>query len=314
MFKKVIFAALFLTSVCAAKEGYAQVFNETITPNELTIKWEDNRSEEITLDTFKLRGYNLAQLRTLVRACGGSIIETNGGYQIITGGEPDSSAEIGFEGEQQVKVQYNETQILDKSGNYVKPSEPGWVLLTDYNYNWGSIRDVLRSLGLEVKSYTDDSNTDKTTVVIGEIIPTIKGRRAFPTPTGFIGSKPMYVYYKDEISPSMDNGYVVKTFDDKMGESLLWIYARDGVKNLCIYAVEYVELENGEFGFIRKEKLFETVMSGTNVLEYKTIVPEGMPFAAVTFTEEDGKEYAYVISYDGVTGRVSSIPAELHDK
>ena len=163
----------------------ADVYNERITPNKLTIEWADRRAPSVTIDAFRIRGYNVAQLRTMVDVCGGTVIQlADKSYQIMK----ESSVKvayspIGFSGETTVKVQYNVTPIRNVLGALFTPAQPGWVFLVDYDYNWCSIRDALNALDLEIQSYSDDPEGRTTIVIIGE-------KDSTPTPTVTISPSP----------------------------------------------------------------------------------------------------------------------------
>ena len=312
MLKKTLFAAILLTGVLSAVNVWAaQTYRETITPNKLTIRREDG--SETTIDAFRIRGFNVAQLRTLVQACGGSIVSAEEGYQITTDPNGVSFAPIAFSGVTTVNVQFNVTEIMDISGKYIYPNEPGWVFLTDYNYNWGSIRDVLTAMGYEIKSYSDDAKNARTSVVIGQIVKTAKGKSAFPTPSVYAGACPVYIYYEDDLKPSAHNGWTFKYFSDPVatGEKV-WIYARDGVQAIRIYTVDYTDI-NGTFNFSIKQKVYETSLDSSQVLVLDTVIPEGVPFTAVSIVGTDGKTYSYVLGYNGRTGHVNPVKVELKD-
>jgi hypothetical protein len=104
----------------------------------------------------------------MVSVCGGTVLNVSANtYQVVTSSSYNVDyQDIGFQGTQDVKYQLNITNIKDSSGVDTKPAQPGWVYLTSYQYNWGSIRDILNALGLELVSYTDDPNKRETEVVI----------------------------------------------------------------------------------------------------------------------------------------------------
>ena len=307
MFKKALFAVIIVLGAILSTNVYAaQTSSEKITPNKLTIQRADGSGDKVTIDAFRIRGYNVAQLRSLIQACGGSIISTEDGYQIVT--EPNNVpfTPIAFSGVTTVNIQINVTEIIDKSGNFIKPGEPGWVFLTDYNYNWGSIRDVLTAMGYEIKSFNDDPVNAQTNVIIGEIMKTEPKMQEFPTPTSFIGSNPIYIYYEDALKPCISNRFTVKYFNDTdfQGEKI-WIYSRDGVSSIRIYRLDYLD-DSDNFGFKVKQKLYESKLSSDEVLVLDTTVPEGIPHMAVTFIGNDGKTYSYVLGYNGRTGHVNA--------
>ncbi|MDR2650100.1 MAG: hypothetical protein LBB94_10350 [Clostridiales bacterium] len=166
---KVLAAALFLflfTYLAAA----APAGREKLTPNTLIIRWEDGSKPEQIIDVFRIRGYNVAQLRTLTAACGGSVISLDdGSYQIVkTVSGDDSFSSIAINGEIITEVQFDITPVRDPHGNLYTPSQPGWVYLTDYKYNWGGIHDILYVLDMEIVSFADKPDVGQTTVVVRE--------------------------------------------------------------------------------------------------------------------------------------------------
>ena len=305
MLKKLLFLTIVFLGVLASKNVIAaQVYRETITPNKLTVEHEDRRGKRVAIDAFRIRGYNVAQLRTLVQACGGSIVNTDEGYQIVTRPENIAFQSIAFSGVTTVNVQFNVTEIMDKSGKFIMPNEPGWVFLTDYNYNWGSIRDVLAAMGLEIKSYSDDPRNAQTNVVIGEIVKTARNMREFPTPSVYAGANPIYIYHEGDIKPSIPNSFTFKNFTDPdyYGEKF-WIYARDGAKEVRIHRVDYSD-NNGNFVFTVNKLLYTTQLTANDVLVVDSIIPEGIPHMSVTIIGNDGQVHSFVLGYNGRTGHV----------
>ena len=312
MFKRIIFTFIILMGALSAKNVLAaQTYTEKITPNRLTIQREDGSTA--TISAFRIRGYNVAQLRALVQACGGSIdaVEYDEGYRITTKQNNVPFTPIAFSGVTNVKVQFNVTEIMDKSGKYIKPGEPGWVFLTEYNYNWGSVRDVLTAMGYEIKSYSDDAKNARTSVVIGQIMKTAKGMAEFPTPSVYAGTCPVYIYYEDTLKPCVPAGWQLQYFDDPGGAGeKVWIYARDGVKSIRIYRVGYTD-NNGTFTFKAEQKLYESSLAPNQALVLNTVIPEGIPFTAVSLAGNDGNTYSYVLGYNGRTGHVNAMKVEL---
>ncbi|MDR1638891.1 MAG: hypothetical protein LBT59_04270 [Clostridiales bacterium] len=310
MFKKCTAVLLFLVLVAASSAFAlaAETSSELITPNRLTIRWQDGREADTAIDTFRIRGFNVAQLRTLTQAVGGSVADAgNGAYQILLGGEKAPFAPISFEGEQTVRVQYNVTKILDVTGRTTTPSEPGWVYLVDYMYNWGSIRDVLGAMNLEIKSYLDEPGRGRTSVVIGEKAGFISG---IP-PSGYLDGSPFYAQYAADIDRSLKSVKRVIIFNDGMGEERLWIHFPQGTSKAYIYKVDYEMQDDGSFVFIKGKTLKSFTLASTDVLEYVTVVPEGIPVSALGIVDSKGKEWDYLIGYNGRDGGVNLAPVEL---
>ena len=143
---------------------------EKLTPNLLTISWEDGSKPQQTLDTFRIRGYNVAQLRTLTAICGATVKSLNdGSYQIVKPADDNITfSPVAIKVETAAGVQFNVTRVLDINGNLTSPSQPGWIYLTEYDYNWGSIRDIIGALGMEIVSVSDKPAERQTSVVVRE--------------------------------------------------------------------------------------------------------------------------------------------------
>ncbi|MDR1559147.1 MAG: hypothetical protein LBS84_05505 [Clostridiales bacterium] len=312
MFRKLLFAVIVLFCALTAKNVMAaQTYSETITPNKLTIEREDGQGGKVTIDAFRIRGYNVAQLRSLVQACGGSVVSGEDGYQILT--EPGNIpfTPVAFSGVTTVKVQFNVTRISDKTDKFIYPGEPGWVFLTDYNYNWGSIRDVLNAMGYEIKSFSDDSKNAKTGVVIGEIKKTEPGMKEFPTPSGYAGTCPVYIYNEHDLNECVSSGYTIKSIEDPdMNGEYVWIHARDGVQEVRIYRVDHTD-NNGNFTFSVSKQLHASSLSEKEILILSTVLPEGVPHTAVTFIGGDGKAHSYLLTHDGRNGHNIALKTEL---
>ena len=107
---------------------------ETITPNKLTIEWFNGIRNPVEINTFRIRGYNIAQLRDLVSVCGGTVMQwRDGTYQVMKSNEnPIGFTTINFSEKTTVNIQFNVTPIRDSQGALMTPSQPGWVYLPDY--------------------------------------------------------------------------------------------------------------------------------------------------------------------------------------
>ena len=137
-------------------------------PNKLTVSWCDSRRIPVTIDTFRVFGYNLAQLRTMVSVLGGTIEHrSDGSYQIMVTGTTTPFEPINFKEQQDIEYRLNNTLIRDIRGQICTLSQPGWVYLPRYEYNWGSFRDVAHAMGVEIISFNDDPVKGITEVVVG---------------------------------------------------------------------------------------------------------------------------------------------------
>ena len=158
------FLGINITTAAIPSRGSAIIY-----PNKLTITWADGSKAAATIDTFRFHGYNVAQLRTMVSALGGSVSQLQDGtYQINTSGSENASSHIGFSKQTEIQYELNKTSIRDVSGKLFYPQEPGWVLLTDFSYNWASVRDIIKAIGLNLDSFTDDPAKGTTTIVVSK--------------------------------------------------------------------------------------------------------------------------------------------------
>ncbi|MDR2750230.1 MAG: hypothetical protein LBC41_06180 [Clostridiales bacterium] len=183
-----------------------------ITPNKLTIEWSDKRAPNVTIDTFRIDGYNAAQLRALVAACGGTVASVDetykdGSYQIQTSDNLSVKFDtVKFSKEEEVKVQYNVSLIRDPSGRMITPTAPGWIYLVDSEYNCASLRDILTAMGLDFV-FTDDPKAQTTHVILRPTEPT-------PVPTEYdLLSKPLSMAITEIESVLDDVTYIKDRFD-----------------------------------------------------------------------------------------------------
>ncbi|MDR1539668.1 MAG: N-acetylmuramoyl-L-alanine amidase [Clostridiales bacterium] len=166
--KKLLASLILLYLLTAYPVSASEISVEAITPNRLTISWADVEREDVTISSFRVRGYNMAQLRTLIEACGGSVRQVAANsYQL----DKSSQGQISFQNipiteKADVNVLFNQTTILDVNGNKANPTQPGWVYLADYGYNLGSLRDILSALGMEIVNVEDSSASAQTKVTI----------------------------------------------------------------------------------------------------------------------------------------------------
>ena len=172
MFKKIIttLAVAALTAFSSVSVSAAAIPSSgatTIYPNKLTITWANGSKASETIDTFRFYGYNVAQLRTMLGVLGGTVnIRQDDTYQVFADAPSVSHMDIGFKTQRDVKYVINQTQIRDVTGAMMNPKEPGWVFLPEYNYNWGSVRDVIQAMGLSLVSVDDNPAAGTTTVVV----------------------------------------------------------------------------------------------------------------------------------------------------
>jgi len=139
-----------------------------ITPNRLTVSWEDNSKTPVTINTFRMHGYNVAQLRTMVAVLGGTVDNlADNTYQLRVDTERNVPfTEIELREAQDVEYIMNTTRIRDVYGTLRSPSQPGWVFLPRYEYNWASVRDIAGSMEVELVSVNDYPDRGLTEVVV----------------------------------------------------------------------------------------------------------------------------------------------------
>jgi len=157
----------------------------TIVPNSLVINWDDDSREPITIETFRFFGFNVAQLRTMVGALDGTI-STNGDgtFQIMPSGSSVRFSPVTFNVETEIDYIVNQTNIRNHAGTLVSPSQPGWVFLTRYEYNWASVRDVIDALNLTLVDVTDDPETGITEVTVARPLPPDQQQPSERPPSG----------------------------------------------------------------------------------------------------------------------------------
>ena len=172
MRKKVITAlllsAIMLANVASvAAQTIPQSGNTTIVPNRLTVTWEDESRDDVTIDTFRFFGFNVAQLRTMVNVLDGSVANlADNTFQINQEGAPAGFTPITFRQATEISYIINHTPIRNHEGARVFPSQPGWVFLPEHEYNWASVRDVINSMGLELIDVDDDPAAGHTLVTV----------------------------------------------------------------------------------------------------------------------------------------------------
>lgn len=171
--KRVVFALTLIATIIAVALPAVSVFANgqgnltTITPNKLTIEWDGSDRAPVTIDTVRFLGYNVAQLRTMANALQGRILNLpDGTYQFAFAGAAPAYDDIRFVSVVQLNYLTNVTPIRDVNGRLFNPAAPGWVFLPDYEYNWGSVRDVISAMGLTMLSFIDNPRAGTTTVVV----------------------------------------------------------------------------------------------------------------------------------------------------
>ena len=139
----------------------------TVTPNRLTIMWADSDRMPVSINTFRFHGYNVAQVRTMAGALGGGIHNLpDNTFGFNRTGANVGHQDISFGAATQIEYIINITPLRSVSGGLIQPGSPGWVYLPEFSYNWGSIRDVIQAMELELVTFSDDPATGTTTVLV----------------------------------------------------------------------------------------------------------------------------------------------------
>jgi len=141
----------------------------TIYPNSLTVIWEDGTRAPETINAFRIFGYNVAQLRTMVGILGGTVSDLDDGtFQIIPSGESVDFTQVGFDQQAEIEFIINNTTIRSHDGMVLNPDQPGIVFLSEYGYNWASVRDIISAMNLRLVGVVDDPENGTTEITVGE--------------------------------------------------------------------------------------------------------------------------------------------------
>jgi hypothetical protein len=153
--------------VSASSSTIPQRGTTEIVPNRLTVRWEDESRDPVTINTFRIFGFNVAQLRTMVNVLDGTVANlADNSYQIGHTGSSAGFRDVSFHQRRNVEYIVNHTRIRNHEGRLVNPTQPGWVFLPEYEYNWASVRDVISTLGLTLIDVIDDPAAGHTEVVV----------------------------------------------------------------------------------------------------------------------------------------------------
>jgi len=153
--------------VNVAAQAIPQRGNAEIIPNRLTVRWEDESRDPVTINTFRIFGFNVAQLRTMVHVLDGTVANlADGSFQIGDTGASAGHQQITFHERRNVEYIINHTRIRNHLGALVNPIQPGWVFLPQFEYNWASVRDVINALGLTLIDVNDDPAAGHTEVIV----------------------------------------------------------------------------------------------------------------------------------------------------
>jgi hypothetical protein len=161
-------AIMLATTVSAAAQTIPQSGTATIVPNRLTVTWEDDDQRvDVTIDTFRFFGFNVAQLRTMVGVLDGTVSNlADGTFQIRQEGAPVNFQPVVFNQATEIEYIINTTPIRNNAGARFNPGQPGWVFLPEFEYNWASVRDVINAMDLDLVDVIDDPASGHTQVVV----------------------------------------------------------------------------------------------------------------------------------------------------
>ena len=153
-----------------------------ITPNMLTIQWEDGSGEPITINTFRFFDYNVAQLRTMVGALGGAVDNlADDTFQVNPSGRTVSFDEIDFHYEREIDYIINETPIRNHDGTLTRPQQPGWIFIPEFEYNWASIRDIISAMNFTLVDFVDNPADGITEIIVSDEPPAVTSGSDSPT-------------------------------------------------------------------------------------------------------------------------------------
>jgi uncharacterized repeat protein (TIGR02543 family) len=170
-------------AVSAAASPIPPRGSTTIVPNRLTVRWEDESHAPRTIDTFRIFGFNVAQLRNMVSILNGTVSDRrDGSWQIHASGTPVPFRAISFHHQREIDYIINHTPIRNHAGTLIYPNQPGWVFLPDYEYNWASVRDVINAMNLELIDVIDDPEAGHTEVIVRMIRPSPTPEPGPPVP------------------------------------------------------------------------------------------------------------------------------------
>lgn len=163
-----ILAGIMVAGALSASASTIQPSGTTeIIPNRLTVSWEDESRDDVTINTFRIFGFNVAQLRSMVNILGGTVATlADGSYQIGHTGISPGFREIDFHHRRDIDYIVNHTRIRNHEGRLFSPNQPGWVFLPEFEYNWASVRDVITALDLDLIDVIDDPAGGHTQVIV----------------------------------------------------------------------------------------------------------------------------------------------------
>ena len=138
-----------------------------ITPNTLTIQWEDGSEAPITINTFRFFDFNVAQLRTMVGALGGAVDNlSDDTFQVMPYGRSVNFNEINFRNEREIDFIINETPIRSHDGTLMRPEQPGWIFIPEFEYNWASVRDIINAMNFTLVDFVDNPADGITEIIV----------------------------------------------------------------------------------------------------------------------------------------------------
>ena len=169
--KKVALALSIVLAVAVTRVAASSIpayGTATIYPNSLTVIWEDGTRAPETFNTFRIFGYNVAQLRTMVGILGGTVDNLDDGtFQIIPSEVPGTFTQVGFDEQAEIEFIINNTTVRSHDGMVLNPNQPGMVFLPGYGYNWASVRDIISAMNLRLVGVVDDPVNGTTEITVG---------------------------------------------------------------------------------------------------------------------------------------------------
>ena len=132
-------------------------------------------------------------------------------------------------------------------------------------------------------------------------------------PLDIINGSPLYINhdynlrledYQDKKAVTMEN------YDDNNQENIIVYCGRD----LYDLRISKISSDDGiNFNFENVVYYFGK-LSSDSFLEYTTYIPEGMPCEAISFADENGVVYSYILHYNGRDGSTCAWKSEVIEK
>ncbi len=177
------------------------------------------------------------------------------------------------------KLELTVTESLDKTSSY------------DYNIEYIAI----------------DESTKEPALIIGN-----QKFWKMNKPQDLINGSPLYI--------NLDHNLKIKNYENKKaikfknihgsGEHII-IFSDSDLYDFKISNISF----DDDINFYFEDVAFSlNVLSSENFLEYKTTTPEGAPYEAISFTDKDGIDHSYALSYNGRDGSTCAVKIKISNE